>query len=174
MSGRVAPGDLPGLRLLDRVTLALNVVGSVLIFALMLLISGDVIGRNLFGQPISGVPEMVSLSIVAIVFLQAPQALRAGKLTRSSALADGLAARRPGLARGMETLFDLVAIGVFGAILWASWPLFARAWDRGDFVGAVGDFTAPTWPVKAVILLGSAVLILQFAARILRRHRGPA
>ena len=58
-----------------------------------------------------------------------------------------------------------------GAILYASWPLFARAWRRGDFVGAIGDFTAPTWPVKAVILFGTAVLILQFAARIYRRYQ---
>lgn len=158
------------LRLLDHLTQACNVVGSLLIFALMVLIAADVIGREAAGLPISGVPEMVALSIVAIVFLQAPQALKAGKLTRSSALADWLTPRAPGATRLVESLFDLAGITVMSVILYASWPLFARAWSRNDFIGAVGDFTAPTWPVKAMILLGSALLIAQFAARILRRH----
>lgn len=167
--------DHPALRLLDRLTLGLNVVGTGLIFALMLLIAGDVVGRNLFGRPISGVPEMVSLSIVVIVFLQAPQALKAGRMTRSDALARVLSNRAPAASKALDTLYDLIAIVVIGAIVWSTWPLFLRAWERGDFVGAVGDFTAPTWPVKAMILLGSVVLILQFTARIVRRFvRAPA
>ena len=47
-----------------------------------------------------------------------------------------------------------------------------RAWERNDFVGAVGDFTAPTWPVKAMLALGAALLALQFLARIIRRWEG--
>ncbi|MEM8915908.1 MAG: TRAP transporter small permease [Pseudomonadota bacterium] len=170
-SGAAATEPLP-LRLLDGLTRASNICGTLLIFALMALIGADVLGRNLFGAPISGVPEMVSLSIVVIVFLQAPYALKAEKFTRSSALVDLLHKNRPGLARNLETLFDLVGIGVIGAILFATWPLFTRAWSRGDFVGAIGDFTAPTWPVKAVILLGCTILILQFAARVARRYWG--
>ena len=171
-TGAAARDPLP-LRLLDAVTLACNVCGTVLILALMVLIGSDVAGRNLFGAPISGVPELVSLSIVAIVFLQAPQALRSGKMTRSPALAEILSRRVPRVARGLETLYDLMGMSVLAVILHATWPLFGRAWSRGEFVGAIGDFTAPTWPVKAMILLGSAILILQFGARIIRRHIGP-
>ena len=75
----------------------------------MLLIACDVLGRNLFGRPISGVPELVSLTIVAIVFLQAPQALKAGRMTRSDALAKVLEARAPRLSAAVNTLFDLIA-----------------------------------------------------------------
>ena len=158
------------LRLLDGVTQALNVCGSLLIFALMLLIGADVFGRNLFGTPISGVPEMVTLSIVAIVFLQIPQALRAGRMTRAEALIKRLKNARPTLGAMIETLFDLAAMLVVGTIVYATWPIFTRALARGEFVGAVGDFTAPVWPVKAMILVGASVLTLQFAARIARRY----
>lgn len=162
-----APG--PFLRILDRVTLAANVVGSCLIVGLVALITADVLGRNLFGAPVAGVPEIVSLSIVAIVFLQAPQALRAGRLTRSDGVINVLKRRAPRLAAGLETLFDLVGVAVLGAILYAHWPILTRAYERGDFIGAVGNFTTPTWPVKAMLALGAALLALQFAARILRR-----
>lgn len=154
---------------LDAVTLAANVVGSLLILALVALITADVVGRNAFGAPISGVPELVTLSIVAIVFLQAPQALKAGRMTRSDGVIDMLHARLPMLARWMETVFDLVGIAVLAAILYSHWPQMVRSWVREDFVGAVGDFTAPTWPVKAMLALGCILLALQFGARILRR-----
>lgn len=170
--GPTHPTEPAPLRWLDRLTLAANVGGSLLILGLTLLIGLDVAGRNLAGAPLSGVPEMVSLSIVAIVFLQAPQALRAGRMTRSDSLISALARRAPRLARGIETVFDLIAIGVVGAIVYATWPILLRAWERSEFVGAVGDFTAPVWPVKVTILLGGTLLALQFAARILRRYGG--
>ena len=158
-------------RLIDGVTQALNVVGTALIVGLMLLIGGDVLARNLLDAPIAGVPEMVALSIVAIVFLQVPQTLRAGRFTRSDALLGAIGEARPLLGRVMETVFDLAAIGLLGALLYASWPLFVQSWRRGTFVGAVGDFTAPIWPVKLVICVGTALLMVQFAARIARRWR---
>ncbi|MEO0999120.1 MAG: TRAP transporter small permease subunit [Pseudomonadota bacterium] len=159
-------------RVLDLATLGLNVAGSVLIVAIMALIGADVLGRGLFGAPVKGVPEMVTLSIVAIVFLQVPQALRAGRLTQSDALLKTLRARAPGAALLLETLFDAAAMGVMGVILWFTWPLFQRSWASGDFIGAVGEFTAPTWPVKLIICVGSLMLILQFAARLLRLWGG--
>ena len=176
-SGFKTPRDLlspmdRALLWLDRLTQALNVVGTLLIVALMLLIGADVGGRNLMGAPVAGVPELVSLSIVAIVFLQVPQALRAGRLTRSDGLLNALARARPGLARVMETVFDAIAIAVIGALAWASWPIFLRDFERGTFIGAVGDFTAPLWPVKLVIVLGCVALIAQFAARMARRWTG--
>lgn len=158
------------LRLLDQLTQGLNVLGSLLILVLMLLIGLDVAGRNLFAAPLSGVPEMVTLSIIAIVFLQIPAALRAGRMTQSDSLLSALARRRPALAGALETLFDLVSIAVIAVIARMSWPMLARAWERGEFIGAVGDFTAPVWPIKATLILGCAVLIAQFCARIWRRY----
>lgn len=159
------------LRWLDRLTQVANVCGSILISALVVLIGADVLGRNLFNTPIAGVPELVTLSIVAIVFLQAPQALKAGRMTRSDAVIGYVSTRLPKLAAALETLYDMLAMVVVGAIFYATFPMFQRAWTRSEFIGAAGDFTAPTWPVKIMILLGSALLVLQFAARILRRYR---
>lgn len=160
------------LRLLDRATQGANVVGTMLIAGLVGLICFDVVGREAFGSPLKGVPEMVSLSIVAIVFLQVPQALRAGRLTRSDGVIKVLHARRPKLAATLETLFELLGFAVAATIIYAHWPILTRAIERGDFVGSTGNLTIPTWPVKAMILLGCILLALQFLARILRRFLG--
>ena len=48
---------------LDKVFGAMNALGTLWILALMVLMNLDVAGRNLFGAPVRGVTEMVSLSI---------------------------------------------------------------------------------------------------------------
>lgn len=154
-------------------TTTANLAGSALILLLMMLVGLDVAGRNLFNSPISGVPEMVTLSIVVIVFLQAPAALAAGRLTRSDALINTLSDKLPLIGRLVETLFDLLGMFVFAVIAYGTWPLLGKAWARHEFLGAVGDFTAPVWPVKAAVLIGSSLLVLQFTARIWARWRKP-
>ena len=94
------------LRLLDWATQGANIVGTVLIVGLVLIICVDVIGRETIGVPLRGVPEMVTLSIVAIVFLQVPQAFRAGRLTRSDGLLNTLKSRSPRLVKVMETCWS--------------------------------------------------------------------
>lgn len=158
------------LRIIDGITQIANVGGSLLIFALVMLIGADVFMRNLFEMPISGVPEMVTLSIVAIVFLQVPQALKAGRMTRSDALINVFIRKFPHAGTILETIYDIFAICLIGVIFYATLPIFMRAWNRSEFVGAIGDFTAPIWPIKLLILVGCALLILQFFIRIIRRN----
>lgn len=148
-----------------------NFTGSALIFAVMALIGLDVAGRNLLGQPISGVPEIVALSIAVIVFLQTPAALAANRLTRSDTFISMLQLKAPFLAKIVETIFDALGLIVFGIVAYGTWPLLQKAWTRGEFKGAIGDFTAPVWPVKVAIIIGSTLLVLQFAARIINRWR---
>lgn len=157
--------------MLDRATQGANIIGTLLIVGLVLLICMDVVGREVFGQPLSGVPEMLSLSIVAIVFLQVPQALRANRLTRSDGLINTLHRRAPRLASLLETSFELLGILVTCAIIYAHWPILMRSIERNDFVGSVGNITLPTWPVKLLILIGLVLLALQFMASIVRRYQ---
>lgn len=153
------------LRLLDAVTQTLNGIGTLLIVGVMLAINSDIAGRALFGAPISGVPEIVSMSIVAIVFLQVAHAMRSGGLTRADILLDRLP---PRLRSGLDALYCLVGVALCGVLFDGLLPLFERAWTRNVFVGAVGDFTAPVWPVRLVMLAGTAALGLQFLARATR------
>ena len=150
-------------RVADMATSTLNVIGTLLIVAVMLLVNADVIGRGLFGNPVSGVPEMVSMSIVAIVFLQVAQAFRMGRLTRSEAMLNFTQRRSTRVRAGMEFVFSLAALVLIWQVFTASVPLFQKAWVRNTFEGTVGDFTAPIWPVKLIILIGCGALMVQLA-----------
>ena len=165
-------GQVRALRLLDWATQGANIIGTLLIVGLVLIICIDVVGRETIGAPLPGVPEMVSLSIVAIVFLQVPQAFKAGRITRSDGLILLLHARYPRLADALETLFDLLGVAVIGTLIYAHWPILTTSIMRSDFVGSVGNVTFPTWPVKVMILVGACLLLLQLIAQVLRRFAG--
>ncbi len=139
-----------------------------LILALVILVNADVVGRSLFLSPISGVPEIVAMSIVAIVFLQMAHAFRMGRFTRSTAVLDGIAKRAPRLRQIIEATYIIAALYLIWVLLWATYPLFLKAWSRDTFIGTIGDFTAPVWPIKFIIIVGCAALILQLLASLVR------
>lgn len=145
-----------------RLTQAFSAVGTAWIFFLMVLICADVIGRGAFARPILGVPEMVQFSIVGIVFLQLPETLRAGGLTRSDALLGRLLERVPRAGYFLRLAYHLVGATLFAVVLVTTWPLTVQAYRDGDFYGSTGVVQIPTWPLKAIIMAGCAAMVVQF------------
>jgi TRAP-type C4-dicarboxylate transport system substrate-binding protein/TRAP-type C4-dicarboxylate transport system permease small subunit len=111
-------------------TLGMNSVGTLWIFALMFLICADVAGRYLLNAPIKGAAEMVGYSIVTAVFLQMASTLRAGRFTRVEMLIEPLEARRPAAGHALNAVYHLVGAAVFAVITWGTWPKLADACER--------------------------------------------
>ncbi len=146
----------------DIVTSTMNSIGTAWVFILLIIINLDIFSRFVFNSPIRGVPEIVSLSIVALVFLQIAHTLKVGRLTRSETLLNILRQKFPRVADLLQGVFHLVGACLFGIILYGSYPMFIKAWQIDEYVGAEGDFMAPVWPVKLLILIGSVAAIIQF------------
>lgn len=159
---------------MHRLTGAMNALGTLWILALMVLINLDVFGRNLLATPVRGVTEMVSLSIVGIVFLQLADTLRAGRFTRADVLLDQLKKSRPAVADALYMVFHLVGLALMVVILLASWEPLVESVRIQEYVGAIGDFQAPVWPVRLITLVGlstTALCYLLLAWRDWRRMR---
>ena len=154
------------------ITAGLNAVGTAMIFGLLILLNTDIAGRAAFNSPIAGVPELVALSFVAIVFLQLPHAVRMGRLTVADTLFGRFAAAFPRAACALRALYNLVGAITFAVVIYAVWPLFDSAWVNKFFIGSPGNFTAPTWPSKAVILIGAAAVLIQFLILAVGEIRG--
>lgn len=147
---------------LHRLVSAMNALGTLWILALMVLINLDVFGRNLMGVPVRGVTELVSLSIVGIVFLQLGDTLRTGRFTRADILLDRLKHTRPALTDALHALYHTVGLALMVVILMASWEPLVESVRIREYVGAIGDFQAPVWPVRLITLLGLSVTALCF------------
>jgi TRAP-type mannitol/chloroaromatic compound transport system permease small subunit len=157
-------------RLIER----LSVCGTALILVVMLAMDADILGRALFNHPVAGVAEVVTMSLAAIVFLQLPAALAAGRIVQSDTLLASLQQTAPRLCAALRALWCGAGAAVFGLLSWAGLPLFLKDWTRGEVYGVPGLFTFPRWPVGAVILLGCAVtaaLYLRLAVQALREAR---
>ncbi|MBU3915796.1 TRAP transporter small permease [bacterium] len=146
----------------DTIISVMNSIGTAWVFVLLILINLDIFGRFLFNHPIRGVPEIVSLSIVALVFLQIAHTLKVGRLTRSETLLNFLRAKFPAVAQFVEGIFNVIGALLFAIVFIGSAPMFVKAWRIGEYVGAEGDFMISVWPVKLIILIGSVAGIIQY------------
>ena len=165
MTDRADPSNGPGWRrflTFEAAVSALNSLGSLWIAVLMVVIIVDIVGRTALSMPLRGVPELVKLSIVAIVFIQLGHTLRSGRMTRSDGLLRISRTRMPRLSHAMTLLFNLVGAGLFALVFHASYPFFVEAWITGEYAGIQGYVSYPVWPVRLIILIGCAVAAIQY------------
>lgn len=129
-----------------------------LAFLLSFLVVADVIGRVVFNAPVQGTPEIVSMSIVIICFLQASYAIRSRAMLYVGIVPSLLP------PRGRN------ALGVFGCLLGAAFFLvvvyggldpLAHAWISHEFEGE-GALRVPTWPARIAVILGAALAALEY------------
>jgi tripartite ATP-independent transporter DctM subunit len=142
--------------------------GVIWIFAITFLICADIVGRNLFDRPIAGVPEIVSLSLVACVFLQLAFAFNLDRLTRADFLLARVDVSAPRFARGWRALLAAFACLMMLLVAIGAWPDSVRALRTGEFAGVEGIFTIRVWPIKFLIVLGSLVAALECARQFWR------
>ena len=150
-------------RLFDSLVSAFNAAGSVWIFCIMSLLCADVAGRYFFNTPIKGVPLLVKMSILMIVFLQLPSAIRSGRLTRSDILLARLLRDRRSIGLTLRSVYDLAGIVLMGFVFVYTVPRLQSVWMHDTYVGLEGDFALPSWPFKTLVLVGSLFCVIQFA-----------
>ena len=155
-----------GLGWLDRAVATLSAtmagIGAIWTLGIMLLVNLDVTMRGVASAPLPAVPEFVALSITGIVFLQLGAALRTGRFIKSDALGAMLFDRFPALGRVMRPAMLGLGAALFAILAYASWPILSRAIERGTYVGTIGDVTFPIWPVSLIVMLGAALVALEY------------
>ena len=149
-------------RALGALVVASNNLGTLLIFAMMLAVVADVTGRYLFNAPLNGTAEMVTIAVVAVLYMQLSYTLRSGRMTRSDAFYSRLIARHPTVGNILGVAFNAAGACLAAAIVISAWPKWITAWHENFYVGVIGVFTFPEWPLLFIILIGCGLTGLQF------------
>ena len=137
---------------------ALLAFAATLAFLLSFLVVADVVGRGVFNAPVKGTPEIVSMSIVIICFLQASYAIRSGGMLEVDVLPSLLPARgRAALA----VLGCLLGFAFFAVIVYGGLDPLAHAWSSGEYEGE-GALRVPTWPARLAVIVGAALAALNY------------
>lgn len=147
---------------LASLTARLSAAGSLVIFALLLLVNYDVLSRFLFDRPVAGVPEVAELAIVVIVFLQVANAVGSGRFIRSDEFHKLITRRAPRLGNLIAALCELAGAGLVAVLCAGTVPVFLDSWQNDRYMGNPGVFTAPVWPVQLTIVVGSGLTALVF------------
>lgn len=160
----------PLVKLLHGLMATLNVIGAVWVLLIMLLISVDVCGRAFFNAPLFGVPEIVKISVVGLVWCQMAHTLKIGAHLRSTILVDRMP---PAARRAMEIVACVMGAIMFALIVYSGWDTMAEAWRIGEFEGEE-PVRVPTAPVRTLVLIGAALTAIQFLIMLVDLVRGKA
>jgi TRAP-type C4-dicarboxylate transport system permease small subunit len=143
----------------DGVAKALLAFAATIAFLLSFLVVADVVGRSVFSSPVKGTPEIVSMSIVIICFLQASYAIRSGGMLH----VDVLPAMLPQRGRdALAALGCLLGLAFFAVVLYGGIEPLAHAWRSNEYEGE-GALRIPTWPARFAVLLGAGLAALDYA-----------
>lgn len=132
---------------------ALLAFAATLAFLLSFLVVADVVGRTAFGSPVKGTPEIVSMSIVIICFLQASYAIRSGGMLSVDVIPALLPAR---LRDALLALGCLLGAGFFAVVLYGGMDPLSHAWSSNEYEGE-GALRVPTWPARFAVMLGAGL-----------------
>jgi tripartite ATP-independent transporter DctM subunit len=149
----------------------MNGAGVIGVFALTFLICADITGRTVFDRPIAGVTEIVSLTLVACVFLQLAYAIHRGRLMQVEMVLAPLQRNRPAIASDWQIFLTAAGVALFVVIVIGEWPDFVRAWRTDEFAGAEGLFKVQVWPIKLLVVAGCAAAAFELLRQLYAHAR---
>ncbi len=154
-------------RLTDWITRTLLVFAAVLGFLLSFVVVTDVIGRVAYNSPLKGTPEMVSISIVMICFLQAGYAVRSGGMINADFLLVRLSPRWQSWALAVGAL---LGVAFFTLVCWGAIDPALHAWNSNEFEGE-GALRVPSWPARFIVVMGAALAAFSYVLLVLEHIR---
>jgi TRAP-type C4-dicarboxylate transport system permease small subunit len=127
-----------------------------------------VVGRAFFNSPLFGVPEIVKISVVGLVWCQMAHTLKIGAHLRSTILLDRMP---PAARRAIEIVSCILGLITFALIVYSGWDTMIEAWRIGEFEGE-DPVRVPTSPIRTLVLLGAGLTAIQFLVMLLDLIRG--
>ena len=160
--------------LVELAALCILLIGGMGMMASTFLGTADVVGTQLFGQPVHGALELTESTMVLIVF----GALTYAQIRRSHIRVEFFYTHAgPRAQAAMDVIADLMAILFFSLLLWqaANEAVFSLSIDEST----VGLIRLPLWPARIILVAGTGLLILQLLIDLVAdarhfRHGGNA
>ena len=139
---------------------ALNLLGGIVIFLLVLLATTNVLGRWLFDMSISGYIDWVEQAMAFMAFLGIAYTKRLGGHIRMDIFVSHLRGR---LLWFVELISVVLMLIITLFLIYGSYLHFLRAYTLGD---SSLDIDLPTWPAKLVVPVALTVLALRLMLQI--------
>jgi TRAP-type C4-dicarboxylate transport system permease small subunit len=157
-------------RLVERMALAVLLLGGVGMLAAMFLGTADVVGTQFLGWPIPGAVELTESTMVLIVF----GALAFVQIRRGHIRVELVYSHMgPRVRSAMDALADLAAMVFFGLLLWQA--IGEAMLSLRIREATLGLIRFPLYPARWTIVVGTGLLIVQLGLDLfhdVQRMRG--
>lgn len=149
--------------LLRYLTNVLALVGAVGVIAMLLHVTADVIGRQLFARPVPATVEIVSrYYMVLIAFLPLAWTERRNEMISVDILA---ALFRGRLDRINMVCVHFLSLAAFVFLTYTTWFAALREHESGSFVLSL-SVAVPVWPAYFILPVGFALASLVSAVKL--------
>jgi len=147
-------------RFLFRIESAMTLTAGLCVLAIMLLAVVNILGRKLFNLPVPGFIDWIVQGVPIIAFLGIAYCQRLGSHIRMDLVVRALRGR---FLWAFE-LISVILMGLLTLILTiGSWTHAERAIRIGD---STIDINLPTWPVKLLVPIMFALLLLRLLLQV--------
>lgn len=139
---------------------ALAWVCAIVIFAVMLLGTAQVIGRVVFSQPIYGYSDIIEQVMTVFAFLAVAYTQKLGGHVRMELILGRMSGRPLYFFEIFGTIAAIVVILILG---YYGYTHFLRAFEIGD---TTIDMDLPIWPSKLLVPIAFSVLIVRLLIQL--------
>lgn len=152
--------------IVERLALAVLLVGGAGVLTAMFLGAGDVVGTQFLGWPIPGVLEITESTMTLIVF----GALAYAQIRRNHIRVELVYSHMgPRVRAAMDTIADIAAIVFFGFLLSEAITEGLMSWRIRETADGLLQF--PLYPARWVLISGTVLLLLQLALHLIQDMR---
>lgn len=131
----------------------LNVISAVWLGSIALLILYDVVGREFFASPFHGTNEIVSNSVLSILFLQLPLSILSRNALRTTIFYGTVSSKTKGY---IDAASYFLAGMLFVAIAIGSWANMIEGWAILEQEGS-GIVNIPVYPIRTLVVVVSII-----------------
>ncbi|HBA34901.1 MAG TPA: TRAP transporter small permease [Gammaproteobacteria bacterium] len=132
-------------RVYSKLENALNLIGAIFIFVIMLAGVAEIASRGLFNFPIFGYIDTIEIAMSVTAFLGLAYCQRVGGHVRMDMFVKSLHGRPHWF---VEALATIAAIFVVTVLVYSTFLHFLDAWEMGD---STIDAELPLWPSKLLV-----------------------
>lgn len=157
-------------KVVERIATVVLVVGGIGMLIVMFMGAGDVVGTQFIGWPLPGAKESTESTMVLIVF----GSLAYAQIRRQHIRVELVYTRQsPRVKAALDAVSNLLAMVFFGILCWQTFGEAVASWSVWE--ADVGLIRFPLYPAKSIVVLGSAVMVVQLGLHLfhsVQRLRG--
>lgn len=134
---------------------SIYIAAAVLMFVMIITVC-DVVGRYVFGHPITGTAEFSAMTMVLYGYFGMAYGLKYGKLVRMTTLYDKLPAK---FKPYMDILIVLIMVAFMTVFVYSTLTMFIQSYQRRETMDAA--VTLYAWYGKGCLFLGALLMWVQ-------------